>query len=599
MREALKSRDDFYVDLCCKLLSDLQHTYPKLSDSLQRDVQTVKSRTRAEGLEFLTKTLPKLGKAIDRSLETGSLVVPMEFRCHGTRNYPVFLKDMFSGAYDDDGILVNWDPVCLQKTRQILFLLYKLELAYSPDQERSVIQNFIDTESEVARFAGPWDDHTWFLAREVVAEVLEGFDPRDITPRHGPGAVATSERGDEKWTFKRLYNSIHQKYPYYEYFIVGWDAELSDRTEWYFSLIRLASGCAKVCLVPKDSRGPRLISCEPLEYQWIQQGLGRGLVRHLEAAKLTKGNINFEKQSVNQKLSLSSSLDRKYATLDLKDASDRVSLQLVEHLFPKRVYECLLASRSDRTLLPNGIELSLTKHAPMGSSLCFPVMAFVCWVISVCAIATHSASDYRRFAHDVFVYGDDIIVPTEYVDVVIRALEMSGLLVNRDKSFHSGEFRESCGVDAFRGVDVTPTRVHTLWSGKASDGNALMSYVAYANGLETRGLHQTASFLWRAIRDVYGKIPYGTSKSAFPCREVGSWTKALILNLESGFRVRAVEDTGAIQVFTKYCRSRTGLTAVDSWERLLKNMVQEESDSPDEVVLSGYSTQIKTGWRRL
>jgi len=57
---------------------------------------------------------------------------------------------------------------------------------------------------------------------------------------------------------------------------------------------------------------------------------------------------------------------------------------------------------------------------------------------------------------DCFVYGDDIIVPSEKADDVLSALRFCGFTPNRTKTFTSGPFRESCGGDFYGGVAVRP-----------------------------------------------------------------------------------------------------------------------------------------------
>jgi len=57
---------------------------------------------------------------------------------------------------------------------------------------------------------------------------------------------------------------------------------------------------------------------------------------------------------------------------------------------------------------------------------------------------------------DVYVYGDDLIIPTDYAQDVISALTYCGFSINKEKSFTEGHFRESCGGDYFKGVDVRP-----------------------------------------------------------------------------------------------------------------------------------------------
>jgi len=65
---------------------------------------------------------------------------------------------------------------------------------------------------------------------------------------------------------------------------------------------------------------------------------------------------------------------------------------------------------------------------------------------------------------DFLVYGDDIIVPTSVVDELVKLLGFLGFEVNTEKSFSDPDlrFRESCGLDAYNGVDVTPVYVRSL-----------------------------------------------------------------------------------------------------------------------------------------
>jgi hypothetical protein len=82
---------------------------------------------------------------------------------------------------------------------------------------------------------------------------------------------------------------------------------------------------AKLTAVPKDSRGPRLICVHPKEAIWIQQGQRLKLEAAITSSNLTKGRINFTDQTVNGGLALESSKSGRLATLDLKEASDRIS----------------------------------------------------------------------------------------------------------------------------------------------------------------------------------------------------------------------------------------------------------------------------------
>lgn len=334
-------------------------------------------------------------------------------------------------------------------------------------------------------------------ARQLIARVLSPVSPTEgLRPRHGPGAVATGEKGAEKMQFKRFYTDLASVFPYDEHFYYNL-THLSDDLQGLMSLETLASGTAKVVLVPKDSRGPRLISCEPLEYQWIQQGLMKILVERIQSFPLTSGFVNFTDQEINRQLALAGSKSKDLVTLDMKEASDRVSLVLVKDLVPKTWYDALHACRSSATKLPDGTVFNLKKFAPMGSAVCFPVEALIFWALSVASIEY----TYGRRNAPVYVYGDDIIVRAQDHRAVMQCLPLFGLMLNADKCCTHGSFKESCGLDAYKGVDVTPTRVRSRWI-SSLPGTSYPSWVALANALLEKGFWSAADYLIEAIQKI-------------------------------------------------------------------------------------------------
>jgi hypothetical protein len=498
---------------------------------------------------------------------------------------------------NDGALLDDANPDAIRHIRQVCFSMYKLEVPYSPESESRVISSFVSVEQELPASYDVDGDPILDAASYIIRDVFESFDPFDIIPRHGPGAVATGEKMDAKWDFSRLYSSIHRVYPYYDYYMVGWGDELIDRLKWWRSLERCESGTAKVVLVPKDSRGPRLISAEPLEYQWIQQGLGRGIMSHLSSHPWTRGNVNFFSQDKNRELALSSSLDNSYSTLDLKDASDRVSVALVSKLFAHsdKLLSCLLATRTTATKLPDGSVVGLKKFAPMGSALCFPIEAIVFWSIIVAAISRETHLPRELVGKDVFVFGDDIIVPRPWADLSMRSLERYALVVNRSKSCIEGLFRESCGMDAFRGEDVTPTRFKKLFTGTVTDGSAYVSYVSYANSLEAKGYKRTSVLLWALIEQTYGLVPHGLADSPFPCRVEDCWSTATRLNLLRGFKSRLNRELQRREFKVRMVTSRMSRTLLDSWQRLMRNLVMPPFLDPS-VIVWPRSMKTKRGW---
>ncbi len=384
-------------------------------------------------------------------------------------------------------LVPNIDAVaCLN---QLTAVFGKIEGGHTKESDVRLIQSFRDTEIELASLI--FDEqmllpHTTRpgepgkvklcavldIAQGLIREVVSTIDWSQIEPRHGSGASACGTLVHERYHKPRFIESIDKLWDYSSYYMMG-PSQLCDdtqatmvrvpgtnkfRVQKYLAGLEILQPTAKVILVPKDARGQRLISCEPRETMWIQQGLLPVLQGRMEQCALTRGQINFTDQTLNQKGAFYGSISRKSATLDLKDASDRVSMKLIQRLFPEIWVTILTACRSAHTQLPDGSLVSLCKHAPMGSALCFPIMALCIWALVTAATRTKSKSGKTP---GVLVYGDDIVVPSHFVGRVITVLEAVGLRVNRNKSFVDGFFRESCGKEYFHGVDVTPVRVRT------------------------------------------------------------------------------------------------------------------------------------------
>jgi hypothetical protein len=333
-------------------------------------VAKLRQRARDEGVSFLTKTLPRLGKCLDQAL-AGATKLTGAVHGFDTMNgseLPRFLGEFFSRVLQPTGeVLHNPDTQCVSVLRQILYSFYKYELPYTETQTQQVIDSFKKTEDDLIRVDASnvllrcalhdhciknrrrrvsWEDlkdPSWILkqssqldivreARLLLWELFERFDPYNITPRHGPGVVSTKERLGAKFMWRNVSNRITEVYPFDAYFCAS-QGHVCDIGHGFDSITD-TDHSAQVLLVPKDSRGPRLISCEPVDFQWIQQGLRKAIYELVETHELSKFNVFFTNQKPNQCGALLGSATGRYATLDLKEASDRVSVSLVHLLFP-------------------------------------------------------------------------------------------------------------------------------------------------------------------------------------------------------------------------------------------------------------------------
>lgn len=554
-----KSLDKQFM-LITTLLVDFNKSHGNVfnTKSLRLTTQVVQRRILAEGIGFLTKTLPRLGKALDRALSSNTPLNAdkLAFASQPNSELPKLLGEFFNRVFYPDGTVLP-DPCArsVECIRLFCYLYYKYELPYTTEQEAKVLDRFKQTEQELITTSADLSTLSGVVrqsysnrrrrretytrpevareARILLSRVFSGLDLKDIHPSHGPGAVATRQVLWEKYEWTNVSHRLTDIYPLDAFFYAS-VGHVCD--QFRDDKITDLDSPARVILVPKDSRGPRLISAEPVDFQWIQQGLMRRIVTHVETLDLTRFNVFYTDQGPNGRGALLGSKDGRYVTLDLNEASDRVSLELVRLLFPEHVVSVLEATRTLSTIMPSGEEVKLLKYAPMGSALCFPILALTVWSILSAGISDANTRE------SILVYGDDVVVPSAYADEAIARLESFGLKVNRDKSCTSGLFRESCGVDAFRGHLVTPVRLRTVWQ-HHPDPNTYVSWIAYANQFYDRGYHACYDHIVAMLHHVYGGIPDNSMfpKGSEPCpclREVPECMRPKRVRTNQGLQKR-------------------------------------------------------------
>lgn len=89
----------------------------------------------------------------------------------------------------------------------------------------------------------------------------------------------------------------------------------------------------------------------------------------------------------------------------------------------------------------------------MGNGCTFPVetLVFYCLIKAI--------GNLLGIAGKYSVYGDDLIYPRKIHWAVARVLPALGFTLNMDKTYAQSYFRESCGGDYYRGIDVRPYMV--------------------------------------------------------------------------------------------------------------------------------------------
>ena len=488
--------------------------------SVERDIEVIRYRCKHEGLEFLTITLPVLSDALERGLDDGLLTCPSGFARQGS--LPHLLGGFFKRVFARDGKLLPCPCVeSIYWIRQIARFLKKLKLPCKPFRNRKAVKHFIEVEGELRRdtsIVERKDNVLDSIAGIIWPRVFPEVDYLDLVCHHGPGVTADRRLSNERHRLCKWNDRSEHTYPsdLHCYSNYGIAAEESGRygagAEGSEGLLFLGVRDelpVRVVFVPKTLTTPRVIAIEPSHMQFMQQSLKDYMYEELETNSLTRHSIRFTDQGQNQRLAYRSSKDKRLATLDLKDASDRVHLHLVQRIFKTSgVLEYLEDARSLHATLPNGKNIVLSKYASMGSALCFPVEAMVFYTLIQSAMhqldgIRPSSRSIKRYSRLIDIYGDDLIVPVEYSDTIVRYLESYLLKVNISKSFSKGNFRESCGADFFNGVSVKPVYASEMphddvrtWSAKT-----VMSWNAKADLFYMEGKWLVA----QVIRDLLAR----------------------------------------------------------------------------------------------
>lgn len=292
-----------------------------------------------------------------------------------------------------------------------------------------------------------------FRAQSKIASVLGDLPSFEtLGLRHGPGATTLTKKSHasavEKLT--RGFSCSEDLLPYAYRLLeemphlsdlhssTGNYSRLSDREECALVSLELTNDI--VDFVPKNAKTHRPITKGGSLNMMVQLAFGDYMTRRLRAF-----GVDLTDQERNQKLALEGSLCGNYATLDLESASDTISTEVVYALLPIDWAHALDVCRSSKAWLDGNL-IKLEKFSSMGNGFTFPLESLIFWALSSCASQDGFAS----------VYGDDIIVGTESVPSVKEVLTVFGFSLNMSKSYWNGSFRESCGADYNRGIDIRP-----------------------------------------------------------------------------------------------------------------------------------------------
>jgi len=144
-------------------------------------------------------------------------------------------------------------------------------------------------------------------------------------PRHGSGATADGLAGNQKLLPTTYPCRLEREFPFSEWHVHNHRHSMAVQSRVHF--LGLAQEIpVKVISVPKTMKTSRIIAEEPTAMQYAQQAIMRPLVRMLEDDPLVSPMIGFTDQTPNRGMACEGSSTGGLATLDLSEASDRVSI---------------------------------------------------------------------------------------------------------------------------------------------------------------------------------------------------------------------------------------------------------------------------------
>lgn len=535
------------------LMRDCLYQYPTLGAELERDLNRLLSLVESRGIGVYLRDLPAVGKHFDRCLASGEYKLsglPLTKRFSGRVVIPKFLRGLYLLVFHETGLLKeDYDETAVLFIRQLTLVFKKATVPCSdeavhdevveffavdrtlPEPERFWSSGSVSSQDVIKETYHGYGKSTLyrsrldaldsrkriklsnFLARldfvsNLVTSTLGSYDPGHWRFRHGPGAVSEVTGPSNKYCWKNWSDTLEIDFPiadcgFHSY--ASW-ADRCHRDEIQGTQVPYS----RMVAVPKSFSRPRLIAAEPSEHQWCQQNLWHYFAQRSRTSWIG-AFVRFDDQILNQNLCSLGSRTGALDTVDLSAASDRVSCHFVGQFFRSnpKVLSSLRACRTHHVkqlLTPRVPELfDLRKFSTMGNACTFPVESFAFLAIALAAILTErnlpmTQESVESLDGEVAVFGDDIVIPSDSRELLVEALEVLHFKVNTEKSFWTGRFRESCGVDSFNGVNVTPVYWKTFYNG---DPESLASVIETCNNLYTKWLHNASNQLaWTLPRQL-------------------------------------------------------------------------------------------------
>jgi len=412
------------------------------------------------------------------------------------------------------GDVDSYEPYHLKTTRQICDLFKKFSFSQdlrTPGQLRDdSVKKFTDNQARLQNFLIPDDKLVRaivFGARGYADQILGDFSHLEIC---------------EKATFgKKSSVGIPMRYACesarYEAPITGSRDQITWFDKYYGVWNRPAHGYAQAravllkkppyreissleaVLVDKTWKSLRMIMPNTTIGTLYSGGLGKVIEDRLRSHNYDIRHL----QPVHGELARFGSITGSLVTADQSMASDNITVQLIDAILPRPWASALKLGRISEMSL-YGQKLDSPTFATMGIGFTFPLqtLVFLCILLSIrdeCGLDEHTV---------VSVFGDDLIYDERMHEIVSTCFPALGLVLNMDKTYATGNFRESCGFDYYRGIDVRPFHLGRATGLSVGKRRAEAYLYVVVNSLMRRWnayeVPSTLKFLLDSIREIRG-----------------------------------------------------------------------------------------------
>jgi hypothetical protein len=295
--------------------------------------------------------------------------------------------------------------------------------------------------------------NVWLLnaTKRKIAEVLGDYSGDEFVNEAGWGpGVSTLLKGEEVSAYNKfrsgtgithdLYSLVREWFPLA--YPAWWD-HLSAQGHEVDPFTKQIGNA--IVTVPKNSKTDRVIAIEPDLNLWFQKSCG-SMIRK----RLRRVGIDLNSQETNQLLAKRGSVKgAKLATIDFSSASDSISREVVRELVPPRWFQLMDVCRSKIGKRGDSI-IRWEKFSSMGNGFTFELESLIFYA------AAFAVQEFLELKSQISVFGDDVIIHSDAFDLYTSYCEFLGFRINKDKSFGTGPFRESCGSHFFDGLDCKP-----------------------------------------------------------------------------------------------------------------------------------------------